>query len=181
MNTSKILVLAIPLLLLGCTVEDEDSTALEGTWQSEEFASSGQLSDIIYHFDGNNFNELISLKNSDGKYTLTENKGTLEILDETITTESGLTAYQINLTYDRDSNPLVKQIAYISDKALFLGNTKEVTDESEKQSCQGDTYSTKTTDIEIVNGAVVSFEEVTKCFLRPSTLNLSFPYNHQSN
>ena len=179
MNTSKILVLAIPLLLLGCTVEDEDSTALEGTWQSEEFASSGQLSDIIYHFDGSNFNELISLKNSDGKYTLTENKGTLEILDETITTESGLNAYKINLTYDRDNNPLVKQIAYVKDNQLFLGNTKEVTGETEKAACEGDTYSTTNTDVQIVNGNITSFEEVKKCFLRPTALNLSFPYNKQ--
>lgn len=179
MNLIKVVLLATPLLLVGCVIDEEENTPIEGTWQSEEFASSGQLSDIIYHFDGNNFNELISLKNSEGKYTLTENKGTLEILDETITTESGLTAYQINLTYDRDNNPLVKQIAYVKDNQLFLGNTKEVTGETEKAACEGDTYSTTNTDVQIVNGNITSFEEVTKCFLRPTALNLSFPYNKQ--
>lgn len=176
MNLSKTIFFIIPLLLLGCTPEDDDSSVLEGTWQSEEFPSNGRLSDIIYNFSGNNFNELISNKDSDGEYTLTENTGSLEVLGETITTETGLTAYQINLTYDRDKNSLVKQIAYVSNNELFLGNTNIIEDDE----CLGDSYTTVTTEIEIVNGIVVGFEEVSTCYLRPTSINLSFPYAKKS-
>jgi len=176
MNLSKTIFLVIPLLLLGCTPEDDESSVLEGTWQSEEFPSNGQLSDIIYNFRGSNFNELISNKNSEGEYTLTENTGNLEVLDKTITTETGLTAYQINLTYDREKNPLVKQIAFVSNNELFLGNTNIIDDEE----CLGDSYKTVTTEIEIVNGQVTGFKEVSTCYLRPTTINLSFPYAKKS-
>lgn len=163
---------------MGCVAaDDNEPTLLQGTWQSEEFPSSGYLSDIIYNFQGNNFEELISYKDAQGEYSLTENTGSFEILEDTMISESGLTAYKINLSYDRQNNKEYKQIAYINNGKLFLGNTNEVTDETDKQACEGDTYTTTTTEVEIVNGSVLGFEEVTKCFLRPTSLNLSFPYN----
>lgn len=173
--TLKILTPIFVLSLLGCVAADEkDATSLQGTWQSEEFDQNGDIADLIYNFSGSSFDELISIKNDNGNFEVeSENKGSFTILDDTIKTQSGLTAYQVNFEYNRVRNELVKQIAYIENKQLFLGNTTEV----ENDNCVGDTYTLTTTEVEIEDGQVINAYEVSRCFTRPTKINLNFPYN----
>ncbi|MFY0640747.1 MAG: hypothetical protein JXR16_06845 [Bermanella sp.] len=171
MKLIKTLFLLSPLCLFGCTTEEDEPTALQGTWQSAEFidSQSDKTSDIIYEFSGNNFKELISIKNNDDTYQLVESSGSFEILEEPITSEGGSEAYQINFTYDRDENAVKYDIAYIQDGELFFGSALQA-------DCGDDTYAIVTTETTTSGGQVISTEKTT-CYSRPTKLNFSLPFD----
>ncbi|MFT5593958.1 MAG: hypothetical protein ACI8SR_002345 [Oceanicoccus sp.] len=171
MKLIKTLFLLSPLCLLGCTTEEEDPTALQGTWQSAEFidSQSNKTSDIIYEFSGNDFKELISIQNDDGTYQLDESSGSFEILEESIISEGGSEAYQINFTYDRDENAVKYDIAYIQDGELFFGSALQA-------DCGDDTYAIVTTETTTSGGQVISTEKTT-CYTRPTALNFGLAYS----
>lgn len=171
MNIIKTLFLLSPLCLFGCTTEEEDPTALQGTWQSAEFtdSQSNKTSDIIYEFSGNNFKELISIKNDDDTYQLNESSGSFEILDAMIKSEEGSEAYQINFTYDRDENAIKYDIAHITDGTLYFGSANET-------DCHDNTYEVITSETTTSGGQVISTEKTT-CYARPTRLNFSLPFD----
>ena len=170
MKLIKALFLLSPLCLFGCTTEEEDSTVLQGTWQSAAFtdSQSNKTSDIIYEFSGNNFKELISVQNDDGTYELKESMGRFEVLAEKVNTTEGPEAYQINLTYDRDENAIKFDLANIQDGILYFGSANEA-------QCGDNTYSVITTETTTSSGSPVSIEKTT-CYARPTKLNASLPY-----
>lgn len=161
------------LALIGCAADDIESTVIEGTWQTEEFtdSESGETTDIIYAFYDDEFSELISVIDDDDNYDLEESEGTFTISEETITTDDGYEAYQIDFTYDRDENSIKYDIVYIGDDAIYFGNANPTSDED----CGDDTYEVITADTSISNGVVTSTEEST-CYARPTTVNFGLPY-----
>ncbi|MGR6875144.1 hypothetical protein ACU6U9_23335 [Pseudomonas sp. HK3] len=164
-----LLITPLTLFLLGCAAEDEDATVLQGTWQSEEFTTEGNTGDITYNFNGDNFKVFTSLKVSPDTYTNIESTGDFKILD-TITTDSGLEAYQVNFTYKRDKGALEKKIIYIDGRKLYLGNS------TKSEACEGDTYTLIESITQVVNESIIT-NEVSTCYIRPTSLNLSFTYN----
>lgn len=171
MKLIKTLFLLSPLCLFGCTTEEDDPTALQGTWQSAEFidSQSDKTSDIIYEFSGNNFKELISIKNDDDTYQLNESSGSFEILEESIISDGGSEAYQINFTYDRDENAIKYDIAHIAGGLLYFGSANEA-------DCNDSTYEVITSETTTSGGQVISTEKTT-CYARPTKLNFSLPFD----
>lgn len=171
MNFIKALLLFSPICLLGCTTEEEDTTALQGTWQSTEFTDSvsGKVSDIIYEFSGNKFNELISIKNDDNTYKLEESTGSFTILETMMTSAGGQEVYQVDFSYNRDENQTKYDIAYIQDGELFFGSALQA-------DCGDDTYPIVTTETTTSGGQVISTEK-TICYARPTELNFGLAYS----
>jgi hypothetical protein len=161
-----------PLLLFslfGCVADDQEATVIQGTWQSTEFtdSQSNKPSDIIYEFNGNNFKELISIKNDDDTYEIEENAGNFTILEQTFISEDGEEVYQVNFIYDRDDNSSKFDIAYIQDGELFFGSAN-ATD------CSDETYEVVTSETS-TEGQIISTEKTT-CYARPTKLNFNLPF-----
>lgn len=171
------------LLLSGCNSDSSsgDKTeyasgkvlneAIQGEWHSEQFVKNGMLLTYSWSFEGTDFVKKVEAQRSNGEVDTVQINGTYSS-DRNVVLSSGISAKTIDLNFtDTNGNvTTVMDIVYVKDDELYFGR------ENISETCEGEFYEKSTLEVDIINGEVRGFEEITKCYARPVALDFERIY-----
>lgn len=145
--------------------------AIQGDWQSEQFVKDGMLVTYSWSFEGTDFVKKVEALRSSGEVDTVQINGTYSS-GSNVVLSSGISAKTIDLNFKDTSGNVktVMDIVYVKDDELYFGQ------ENISETCEGEYYEKSTLEVDIINGQVRGFDEVTKCYARPIALDYERVY-----
>ena len=165
--------LSICLLSVGCssgsTPSDNDHIKISGDWKSGAVALNGLVVNYLWSFEKNEFLRTIEYVN--GSPSVIE--GGVYTVGRSRMMPSGLTAFEINLTYVNpdDTTTTKLDIVYINNNSLYFGQENVI------DPCEGEYFTETRVNEIVVNNVVVDTQEETVCLSRPTSLDLDLPHD----
>ncbi|EAT12504.1 hypothetical protein HF888_12205 [Bermanella marisrubri] len=148
-----------------------ENERIQGEWQSDEFVENGTLVSYSWEFKGTNYVKTQEVRMGSGERETIRTIGTYSS-ERSVIVNSGVSAKTIDFSFENADGNIVKilDIVYVKDDELYFGNANLV------ETCEGEYYEITTLDVDILNGQVREFEETTKCYARPITLDFNRAY-----